>query len=99
MDDGRSFAYKQGSYLRMEFTCSETPGGITVHIGPHQGSYIPWWKDVQVEIYGRAAPSREASIVGSKEKAETSFDSLNHVARFILPDNGRGTELQVQWIR
>jgi alpha-glucosidase len=99
MDDGRSFAYKQGSYLRMEFTCSETPGGITVHIGPHQGSYIPWWKDVQVEIYGSAAPSREASIVGSKEKAETSFDSLNHVARFILPDNGRGTELQVQWIR
>jgi alpha-glucosidase len=99
MDDGRSFAYKQGSYLRMEFTCSETPGGITVHIGPHQGSYVPWWKDVQVEIYGSAAPSREASIVGSKEKAETSFDSLNHVARFILPDNGRGTELQVQWIR
>jgi alpha-glucosidase len=99
MDDGRSFAYKQGNYLRMEFTCSETPGGITVHIGPHQGSYVPWWKDVQVEIYGSAAPSREASIVGSKEKAETSFDSLNHVARFILPDNGRGTELQVQWIR
>jgi alpha-glucosidase len=97
IDDGRSFAYRQGQFLRMEFTCSVNPNGITVHIGPHQGNYAPWWKDLQVEIYGRTASVRKASIVGSTDKVESSFDSLHHAASFLVPDNGSGRELQVEW--
>lgn len=97
MDDGRSFAYRQGNFLRMEFTCSEKPNGITVHIGSHEGSYAPWWKNLQVEIYGSTAPSQSTSIVGSTEKVESFFDALRHVTTFLVPDNGRGRDLQVEW--
>jgi alpha-glucosidase len=97
MDDGRSFAYKQGDFLRMEFTCAEDSNGITVHIGSHQGRYVPWWKDLQVEIYGTAGSFRKASIVGSTEKVESSSDVLHHLMSFLVPDNGRGQDLQVEW--
>jgi alpha-glucosidase len=97
MDDGQSFAYQHGEFLRMEFTCSEKPNGVTVHIGSHQGSYVPWWKNLQVEVYGRTAPSQRASIVGRTDRVESSFDSLRHVTTLLVPDNGGGEDLQVEW--
>jgi alpha-glucosidase len=97
MDDGQSFAYQHGEFLRIEFTCSEKPDGVTVHIGSHQGSYVPWWTNIQVEIYGRTAPSQKAAIVGRAENIESSFDSLGHVTTLFVPDNGRGEDLQVEW--
>jgi alpha-glucosidase len=97
IDDGHSFAYKHGDFLRMEFTCSEKPNGITVHIGPHQGSYVPWWKNLQVEVYASAAAPQKASIVGSAEKVGLSFDALHHVTSLLFSDNGSGRDLQVDW--
>jgi alpha-glucosidase len=97
MDDGLSFAYKHGDFLRMEFTCSQKSDGITVHIGPHQGNYVPWWKNVQVEVYGSTAPARKASVAGRADKVESLFDAARHVTTFIFPDNGGGSDLQVEW--
>jgi alpha-glucosidase len=97
VDDGASFAYKHGDFLRMEFTCSEKPNGVTVHVGPHQGRYTPWWNNLQVEVYGINSSSPKASIVGSDEKVESSFDAIHHVTTLLIPDNGGGRDLQVEW--
>lgn len=97
LDDGQSFAYQHGEFIRMEFTCSEKPNGITIHIGPHQGSYVPWWKTLQVEIFGKTAPSQRAAIAGGTESIESSFDSLRHATTVLIPDNGRGEDLLVDW--
>jgi alpha-glucosidase len=99
IDDGESFNYKHGNFLRMEFTCLERPNGITVHVGPHQGSYIPWWTTIEVEIYGSAASPQKASMVGSAKNVESSFDGLRHVTKFLLPDDGGGGDLQVEWAK
>jgi alpha-glucosidase len=80
----------------MEFTCSEKPNGITVHIGPHQGSYSPWWNNLQVEVYGTSS-SPKASIVGSAEKVESSFDAFHHVKTLLIPDNDGGRDFKVDW--
>ncbi len=97
LDDGLSFAYRKGNFLRMEFTCTETAKGITVHIGPHQGSYVPWWNSLQVEVYGNTAAAAKAVIAGSAETVQSSFDAPHHVAAFTLPDKGRGEDLQIEW--
>jgi alpha-glucosidase len=97
MDDGHSFAYKQGDFLRMGFACSVKPHGIDVHVGPHQGTYLPWWKNLQIEVYGSSAAPQKASIVGGTEEVTTSFDVVHHVTTFQIPDNGRGEDLQVEW--
>ena len=45
-------AYKRGEFLRMQFTCEAATGSLKVHIGPHEGSYRPWWSEMRVEVYG-----------------------------------------------
>jgi alpha-glucosidase len=97
LDDGLSFAYRKGDFLRMEFTCTETPKGLKVHVGPHQGSYAPWWTSLQVEVYGSTAGGGRAAVAGSAEAVQSSFDAAHHVAAFTLPDNGRGEDLQIEW--
>jgi len=97
LDDGLSFAYRKGDFLRMEFTCEETPTGLTVHVGPHQGSYAPWWTSLQVEVYGSTAAAGKAVVAGSTKAVQSSFDAPHHVAAFTLPDNGRGEDLQIEW--
>ena len=51
LDDGHTFKYKQGEYLRTEFTCEKTSDGVRVKIGTRQGSFAPWWKQIEVIIY------------------------------------------------
>jgi alpha-glucosidase len=97
LDDGVSFSYQRGDFLRMDFTCSEKPNGIVVHVGSHQGSFVPWWKSVQVEVYGRTESARKASLRGSNEIVESSFDAVHHVTKFVFPDEGRGGELEIEW--
>ncbi len=51
-DDGISFAFRNGAYLRMDSTCERTPEGLRIHIGKHEGTFQPWWNQIRVEVYG-----------------------------------------------
>ena len=53
-DDGTSFAYRRGGYLRQAVRCSETAGGVVVTIDAAEGRYRPWWREVAVVVHGWA---------------------------------------------
>jgi alpha-glucosidase len=48
-DDGLSV---HGASLRQSIQCGATPKGVTLHFGPRQGSYRPWWKQIAVTLHG-----------------------------------------------
>jgi alpha-glucosidase len=61
-DDGKSFAFRTGAYLRLHFTCQvNLDGTLAVHIDAQQGSFVPWWKEVRIEAFGWA-PKRRVAI-------------------------------------
>jgi alpha-glucosidase len=90
-DDGKTMAYKHGDFLRMQFSCEQTTSGIKLHIGPHEGTYQPWWEQIQVEVYGWSSGS---SHVLGKETVG-SLDPVHHMVSIIIPDDGRGTDLEL----
>jgi alpha-glucosidase len=97
-DDGATMSYQQGDFLRMEFTCEETAGGLKIHVSQHQGTYQPWWRQLQVEVYGWSlGPSR----VWLSDKAEvaSTLDSGRHVISITIPDGGHGTDLEIRPLR
>jgi alpha-glucosidase len=94
LDDGISYAYRRGEFLRMDFRCEVTAQGVNIHIGPHQGRYHPWWKDLSVEVYGFAASPQSITIDG-KPTRQTSFDGAHHAASIVAPDNGQGMDLVI----
>ncbi len=69
LDDGHTFKYKQGEYLRTDFTCETTANGVSVKIGARQGSFSPWWKQIEVVVYDWPQSSASATINGQHVEA------------------------------
>jgi alpha-glucosidase len=67
-----------------------------VSVGPHQGSFAPWWNRVSIEVYG-ASKSATTATTAAGTKVSNSFDSEHHRITVQLPDDGKGLELQLAY--
>jgi alpha-glucosidase len=65
-DDGTTFDYTHGEFLRMSFTCSLSPTGVSVRMDRHQGNFQPWWKQVEIRLYGAERAPREVLVNGQR---------------------------------
>ncbi len=99
LDDGISFAYQKGNYLRLNFTCQLTSQGsanvLILKISPREGTYQPWWDKFSIEIYGATHPA--ASAASSSGPVNFSFDSEHHRITTLLPDTGQENTLTVTY--
>ena len=64
MDDGNTLAYQHGENLRVHFACSATPASVQVDISAPQGPFQPWFKDLQISIYGVAGKPLNVELDG-----------------------------------
>jgi len=94
LDDGASYAYQQGAYLRMKFACQIDADGFHLHIDPHEGSYPAWWKEIRAEIYGWTPKQNIASVKGNA--APLKLNALPHGLAVDFPDNRSGFDLDMK---
>ncbi len=64
-DDGTSFAYKSGSFLRLEFTCERSSNGLRIHVSQPMGTYSPLWNQIRLEVFGIKLPRNEVVLNGN----------------------------------
>ncbi|MGB8322585.1 MAG: TIM-barrel domain-containing protein [Candidatus Acidiferrum sp.] len=96
LDDGKTFAYTRGDFLRMEFSCEPTATGISLHIGEQQGTFHPWWKQIHVELYGWHSPHANVTTKSGSPQITVSVDSARNVVSFDIPDSAiHGTDLNI----
>ncbi|WP_433975416.1 DUF5110 domain-containing protein [Tunturiibacter lichenicola] len=50
-DDGISFAYQEKDFLRVKHSCESADGGLRLRPGAREGSFQPWWNDVEVTVF------------------------------------------------
>jgi alpha-glucosidase len=93
-DDGKTYAYRRGVYLRMKFRCEKTPEGLHLKIGAHEGSYPAWWKDIHAEIYGWTPRKDEVVVNAGKIPAHIEHESAR--VGLMIEDNGTGADVQLQ---
>ncbi len=93
-DDGKTYAYRRGVYLRMKFSCEKTAEGLRLKIGPHEGSYPAWWKDIHAEIYGWTPEKDEVVVNAKKIPAQIEHESAR--VGLTIEDNGTGTDIQIR---
>ena len=91
-DDGKTFDYKRGAFLRMHFSCAATNDTLKIEISAHEGSYPAWWKNIRVEVYGWNNPASARTRNGTHIPAEP----INNGVAFTLADDGRGDTLTLQ---
>jgi alpha-glucosidase len=105
LDDGVSYAYEKGEYVRMGFTCRLTAQGLTVTVAPRKGSFAPWWKELSIEVYGAARPVVGASYTiqgqgggpATATPIEAGFDAEMHRVTAMIPEDGKGVELRLAY--
>jgi len=94
LDDGKTFAYKHGAFLRMKFSCERTADGLRLSLRPHMGSYPAWWKEIRAEIYGWT-PTQNRVFVDEKE-VSVQIDHEPQSISFVVVDDGHGAEVEVK---
>jgi alpha-glucosidase len=93
-DDGKTYAFQRGVYLRMKFSCNRTAEGMRLDISSHEGSYPAWWKQVHVEIFGLTPKQSELHVNGKKISA--AMDGNPQSTGFTVEDDGKGEVIEIQ---
>jgi alpha-glucosidase len=92
-DDGKTFAYKRGESMRMNFSCEKTQDGVSIHIGKHEGHYQPWWNEIRIELYGWSASTAQVNVQKKPGASAASIDAARHTAVVNVPDDGNGMDI------
>ena len=74
LDDGISFDFRKGVFLRRHFTCEQAgDGSLKVALSQTEGSYAPWWSEIRVEVVGWQPRQKTATTgTGAKLRLEPS---------------------------
>jgi alpha-glucosidase len=94
LDDGKTYAYKMGVNLRMDFRCEVNADRLLLRLGEHKGSYPAWWREVRVEVYGWSPRKRVAHLNGGNVNA--ILDLSAGKVTLTVPDDGRGEVLEIE---
>jgi alpha-glucosidase len=101
LDDGVSYDFKEGHFLRMQFACRLSAQGLIVTVAPRKGNFQPWWKLLSIEVYGATKPYSGATVTAldrpGGEHISTSFDAEHHRVTALAPDDPKGLQLQLTY--
>ena len=87
LDDGVSFAYRRGGFLRQAIACDA--GSLT--FDQRAGRYQPWWSGCDVVIHGWTAAAAHVTLGGKPVAARVADGAL----RFALPDLPKGARIAI----
>jgi alpha-glucosidase len=96
MDDGHTFNYQRGEYLRASFYCSTTTSAVTVQMNPVEGSYKPWFQQMQFKIYDAKAAPRTVRA-GETATQDFQYDNEHKMVTVRVPFAPTGIKVEVSY--
>lgn len=96
LDDGHTFEYQQGKFLRQNFTCEADATSIRVKFHAREGSFTPWWKLIEVVIYDWPSAHAQAKFSSSTYPLKSTYDEKQHALHLMLSDVSGEAELTVR---
>ncbi|HYM79528.1 MAG TPA: glycoside hydrolase family 31 protein [Candidatus Dormibacteraeota bacterium] len=96
LDDGHTFAYQHGAYLRQTFNCKSDEHSVHLTFHKREGSYTPWWKFIEVVVYDWPSAHAEAKFSSSTYPLKTTYDAKQHALHMTLSDVTGDAELSIK---
>jgi alpha-glucosidase len=96
LDDGNSFGYQHGQYLRQNLSCDADAKAVRLKFHARDGSYAPWWKFVEVVVYDWPSAHAEAKVSGGTYPLKTTYDPKQHALHVTLSDQSGEAELSIR---
>jgi alpha-glucosidase len=70
-DDGHTFAYEKGKFLRARYSCAAAKDGVSIESKLENDGFRPWWRDARLTVYGVASAPRAVLVRGAAAKGWT----------------------------
>jgi alpha-glucosidase len=90
LDDGSTFDYQKGAFLRLHFSCAKTANGWKVNVSAREGQYKPWWNAIRITLFGWGSPDAQISTGGTSLSASGHVDPEHHSVTVEIPDSEKG---------
>ena len=84
-DDGHTFGYQKGEFLRVSYACETSTGFTTVTSTVEQTGYRPWWNSIALTTYGVVTSPKEVRL-GDRILTDWRYDASKHAVTVLLPD-------------
>jgi alpha-glucosidase len=95
-DDGHTFAYEKGEVLRVNYSCQESAGEVTVSGRVEKNGYAPWWSNTEVKVFGAASLPKMVRVGGTESHA-WSFDDKLHTVTLTVPDAWKDWTVEISY--
>ena len=93
-DDGRTYGYENGEFLRVAYACTVSTNTIGVFSHIETNGRLPWWNSAEVKVYGIAASPKEVRL-GNQTLTGWKYDSDTHAVTFSVSDAVRDWSAEV----
>ena len=107
-DDGLSFNYRKGAFLRERLTANNQPGVLTLSVSARQGEYTPPARSMQFAVHHQRTQPQSVKLDGKplarvKSKGDLSaaaqgwyYDDVSNILWVRFPDQGAARTVQVE---
>jgi alpha-glucosidase len=83
-DDGHSYGYQKGEFLRVAYSCATNANGVSVTSHIEKNAYQVWWNSAELRIYGIAARPKEVRV-GELSVSGWKYDDAEHSVTLTVP--------------
>jgi alpha-glucosidase len=84
MDDGVTFEYQKGAFLRLKAACEESADGISVTTAAAEGSYQPWFGSIAFVIHGVGSRPKQVAVDGRPVR-DFTYDGARKTVTVVTP--------------
>jgi alpha-glucosidase len=107
-DDGLSFDYRKGAFLRERLTASDHPKALTLSVSARQGTYAPPARAMRFAVHHQRTSPQHVTLNGnglaridSKAALKQAshgwyYDEVSNVLWIKFPDNGAASTVQIE---
>jgi alpha-glucosidase len=93
-DDGHTFAYTNGEFLRMNYSCKVSPGSMAITSSIEKNAFQPWWTSMQLTVFGASTEPKEVRV-GDRAIHDWRYDSRSYTVTLTVPDALKNWSVQV----
>lgn len=95
-DDGHTFAYQRGDFLRINYSCALSPQAVSVTSAVEKESFPAWWSSTEVTIAGVSALPKDVRI-DHRVAREWRYDNKEHAVIVTIPEATQAWSVQVSF--
>ena len=84
MDDGVTFEYQKGAFLRLAASCQENADSVRVTTGAAEGAYVPWFSSIAFVVHGLRSEPKRVAVDGRPIRSFT-YDDKKKIVTVVVP--------------